>query len=55
MKNFLLYESTMRVRRLTDAIRFRLLRAVLDQRRHVPRFLQGMPVETVLSFARRRL
>jgi amino acid adenylation domain-containing protein len=51
--NFLKYETTVRAQRLVAAVRFQLLRAVLDRGRSVPRFLQGMSAATVLSFARK--
>ncbi len=53
LRNLLVYESTHKVKRLSDMVRFRLLREVLDHGRPVPRLLQGMSVETVLSFARK--
>ena len=52
VRNFLAYELTSKAKRLSEVIRFRLLRRVLDHGRPVPRFLQGMSVETVLSFAK---
>jgi thioesterase domain-containing protein len=52
LRNFLVYESTATARRLSEAIRFRLLRAALDRRRAVPRLARGIPVASVLSFAR---
>ena len=50
LTNFLKYEVTRRARRLANAKRFRLLRAVLDRGRSVPRFLQGMSAEDGLEF-----
>jgi thioesterase domain-containing protein len=52
LRNFVVYESTTAARRLTEAIRFRLLRAALDRGRAVPRIARGMSVMSVLGFAR---
>jgi len=53
LKNLVAYESSTRARSLSEFLRFRLLRRVLDRGRPVPRFLQGISVETVLRFARK--
>jgi amino acid adenylation domain-containing protein len=53
LRNFLVHESASRATRFSEAIRFRRLRWVLDLGRPVPRYLQGMSVMTVLSFARK--
>jgi thioesterase domain-containing protein len=51
LRNLLVYESTSRAKKLSDTIRFRLLRGVLDRGRPVPRFVQGLAVQTVLELA----
>jgi thioesterase domain-containing protein len=51
VRSFLAYEFTSKAKGFSDALRFRLLRAVLDRGGLVPRFLQGMSVATVLSLA----
>jgi amino acid adenylation domain-containing protein len=53
LKNFLVYELTSSARRVSEAIRFRGLRAALDHGRPVPRYAQGLSVVNVLDFARK--
>ena len=53
LRNFIGYESITWAKRSSDALRFRLLRMVLDHGLAVPRYLQGMSVMTILSFAQR--
>ena len=47
-----MHEATSKVRTFSDALRFRLLRRVLDRGLSVPPFLQGISVLTILNFAR---
>lgn len=53
VKNFAAYETSRRVRTLSDAIRFRLLRRASERHREVPAFLHGLSVRTVYNLAER--
>jgi amino acid adenylation domain-containing protein len=52
LRSFLAYEMTSRAKRLSDTLRFRALRWAVDHGHRVPRFVQGLPVITVLDSAR---
>jgi amino acid adenylation domain-containing protein len=53
LRNFLVYELTSGARRVSEAVRFRRLRAALDRGLPVPRSARGISVMTVLDFARK--
>jgi amino acid adenylation domain-containing protein len=51
LRNYLVYEVTSRFKKLSNRIKFRVMRAVTDRGRPVPRFAQGLSVHTVLGYA----
>jgi FkbH-like protein len=53
VKNLLVYESAARAKKLSEAVRFRLLRRFLDRGRSAPGFAQGLSVRAVYNLAER--
>jgi hypothetical protein len=53
LTNYMAYKLKSDAKWFSDALRFRMLRGVLNHGRPVPRFVQGISVETVLALARK--